>query len=158
MRHLQHKQRSELSSSTSLNKTQSTGMMHSYFSDPQLQRDQYRRTGRNRSSDHLQILARNLDSTTDTTGLLAASELHGPRATDDDTSSPSSCMQKTHTSVKQHRRRTQLQVPPADNCTSSIHGYATDNHPSQAIDHEPDQARDDQPVKATGKQSTRRPS
>ena len=64
MRHHQHTCKSVLSAASSLYKARSTGLTHSDFRDLQLKRDQYQRSGRNCSSDHLLLLSRNLESTT----------------------------------------------------------------------------------------------
>lgn len=114
MRRLQQKRRSTVHSSSSLNKTQRTGLMHSDFWDPQLQEDQYKKSGRNRSSDHLLLLSRNLS----TTGLRATYYLQGPLATDDTSSTPTG-MQQMHAPLRHDTRRLSVQVPPADNYTFS---------------------------------------
>ena len=126
MRQRQRKKKSVLSAASSLYKSRTTGLVHSDFSDPQFRMDQYQRSGRNRSSDHILLLARNLDSTT---------------------TSPDSSMQQTpHTSVTCRRRA--RQGPPAD---YHRHWYATDD--SQATDDKPDhpsQATVDQPLRSQG--------
>ena len=91
LRHCQRRKKSVLSAASRLYKSCTTGLVHSDFLDPQLRKDQYQRSSRNRSSNHILLLSRNLDSTT---------------------TCPDSSMQQMHTSVT-CRRRT-VQVPPAD--------------------------------------------
>ena len=148
IRRFQPEKKTVLSSLPSLNKRRNPGIVHSDFTDPQLQSDQEKRSSRNRRSNHLQLLSRNLDSTTtSTTGPRATSRVHGLRATAHRTTDNSSRQQTPATGIQPF-----MQGPPADRGFPSIHGYATDDQPDQATDDEPDppsQATDDEPDACT---------
>ena len=145
IRRFQPEKKTVLSSLPSLNKRRNPGIVHSDFTDPRLQSDQQKRSSRDRRSNHLQLLSRNLDSTTtSTTGPRATSRVHRLRAT-------------AHRTTDNSK-----QGPPADREFSCIHGYATDDQHDQATDEEPDhpsQATDDEPDKpvrqATDEQTRR---